>query len=164
MRLYDIAENLYTVIQGGLVYDEDTGEIIFEPGDLERLEADFDMKLEACGIFVKNLNADIEAMKAERNRLSERIRTAEGKRDRLKAYMSDCMALTDTGRVTTARIDIGRHKSYAVAIEDERAIPGAYKHTETIERIDKRDIMDDLKKGIEVPGAQLEERRSVTIK
>lgn len=163
-RLYDIAEDLYSVINGGMVFNEETGEIIFDSENLDQLEAEFNDKLEACGVYVKNLKADVEALKAERTRLSERIRVAENKIERMKSYIFDCMARTEMKKLSTSKIEIGTRKSYAVSIDDEKAIPSAFIKTEIVENFDKKAIMDALKKGVTIEGASLEERNNITIK
>lgn len=164
MRLYDIAQDLYEVINGGMVFDEETGEVIFDCTNLDALQDSFDEKLEACGIFVKNLNADITAMKDERRRLTERIDRDEKKVERLKSYISDCMSIAERDRISTAKVDIGKRKSYAVSVDDEKAIPYYFKRTETVEKINKSAILKLLKEGKEIEGASLEERRNIIIR
>lgn len=46
-------------------------------------------------------------------------------------------------------------------IENESAIEGAYKVTEVITRVDKKKILEDLKLGVPVKGARLEQTKSL---
>lgn len=49
----------------------------------------------------------------------------------------------------------------ACVIEDESLIDGAYKITETVTKVDKKRLAEDLKLGVPVPGAKLERGQSL---
>lgn len=163
-KLYEIANNIEQVINDGFVFDSETGEVFFTTDDLDQLDVDFKEKLSNCAIYVKNLKADIEAMKNERNTLSERIKVAENKTERLQSYMSDCMAVAEIDSVITPQAEIRRRKSSAVDIIDESLLPREFVKVTTTEKVDKIGIMKALKEGEEIPGAAIIERRKVSIK
>lgn len=58
MSLYEISNDLVTVINGGMVVNEETGEITFDSENLEELELAFNDKVESVALFIKNLEAE----------------------------------------------------------------------------------------------------------
>lgn len=87
MKLYELAQMMDMVINGGLVFDEETGEVVFDPPNLEELEAALDAKIEACCIVVKETEAEAEAIKAEEKRLKARRERKEKEAARLREYV-----------------------------------------------------------------------------
>ena len=63
--LYSLSTALQTAIDGGYIFDEETGEIIWEPDDIDALEIAVAEKAEACAIVRKNKIALADAIKAE---------------------------------------------------------------------------------------------------
>lgn len=116
--LYEISSNLADVITNGFVVDEETGEILFDESDMESLEADLNDKLEACALFVKNLDAEAEAIKKEERILAERRKSKEAKSDRLRSYMINCMRMSDISKLDTPRACVSIRKSSRVEIHD----------------------------------------------
>lgn len=161
MSLYSITGDLLTVIEGGMVVDEENGVILFDSDNLEELESDYFDKLEACGIYCKNEQAEIEAMKAEEKRLADRRRVKENKVQRLKEYMLQSMDATETKKLDTPKVYISTRKSQKVIIDNENKIPRQFfKITETV---NKAEIKKALKSGT-VDGAHIEESVNLTLK
>lgn len=154
MNLYELSADLYNVLEGGMVVDEESGEILFDADNLEELEMQYADKLEGCGIYVKNLSADIDALKEEERRITERRRIKERKVERMKEYMLNSMSLTDTQKLDTPKVYISQRKSSRVIIEDESAIPTEYKEQVLTIKYDKSAIRKALKDGT-VPGATM---------
>lgn len=161
MSLYSITEDLLTVIEGGMVVDENSGEILFDADNLEELEGEYLDKLEACGLYCKNEQAEIEAMKAEEKRLADRRRVKENKVKRLKEYMIQSMLGTGTNKLDTPKAYISMRRSNKVVIDNESKIPRQFiKVTETV---NKTEIKKALKNGT-VDGAHIEESVNLTLK
>lgn len=161
MSLYSITEDLLTVIEGGMVVSMEDGEILFDSDNLEELEGEYLDKLEACGLYVKNEQAEIEAIKAEEKRLADRRRVKENKVQRLKEYMLQSMEATDTKKLDTPKVYISTRKSQKVIIDNENKIPRQFfKVTETV---NKTEIKKALKSGT-VDGAHIEESVNLTLK
>lgn len=59
---------------------------------------------------------------------------------------------------------ISRRKSYSAVITDEKSLPAWAKKTVTVTSPDKKIILDSLKSGQEVSGAELKEKDYVVIK
>lgn len=147
--------------------DMETGELL-EWERLERLQLEREQKIEGVALYIKNLQADAAAIKAEENALAERRKVKEAKAARLKEYLSDALA----GEMfETARVRLSYRSSTGVEIRDEFAL------LEWLEQNGKRDcikykapevskseVAKLLKAGEEVPGAALEMRQNLQLK
>lgn len=163
MNLYQISNDLLSVLNGGLIFDEETGEIIFDEDNLDELMIKYEDKLEGCGLYIKNELAEIEAMKAEEKRLAERRRIKENKVERLKRYMLDSMDKTSTDKLETPRIAISKRKSSKLIVDNINLIPDIFITEESTIDIDKIAIKKALKDG-EVKGAHLEKCVNISIR
>lgn len=161
MSLYSITEDLLTVIDGGMVVSIEDGEILFDADNLEELEGEYLDKLEACGIYCKNEQAEIDAIKAEEKRLADRRHVKENKVKRLKEYMLQSMEATETKKLDTPKVYISTRKSQKVIVDDEAAIMPIYK--KITETIDKTALKKALKNG-DVYGAHIEESVNLMLK
>ena len=88
MKLFDIDERLAACVKldESRVVDTESGEII----DLEAiaaLEMERDKKIENLGCWYKNLLADAEALKAQKNAFAEREKAAKAKAESLKGFL-----------------------------------------------------------------------------
>ncbi len=140
--------------------DFETGEVIDEE-KLEQLQIERDVKIENIALFIKNLNADIKALKEEETNLAERRKSKENKVEQLKNYLTSVLDLVP---FESARAKISFRKSVAVNILDETRIPSEYTKTETVVKVDKKAIGDALKVGIEIDGAELVQNQNIQIK
>ena len=89
-NLYDISDKLETLITEA--FDIDTGELYETQEELDKAidacELDLDTKIENIGCFIKNLEADVEALKKEENNLKARRISTENKIESLKRYLN----------------------------------------------------------------------------
>ena len=121
-------------------------------------------KLEGVALYIKSLEAEADAMKAEEKALAERRAVREKKAERLRRYLSDSMqALGDT-KLETARVSLSFRKSEAVVIEDQAALPVEFLKVKMTETPDKAAIKNAIKAGAEVTGAALVENKNLQIK
>lgn len=159
MRLYDISEALRAVLEGGFVFDEETGEVLFDSSNLDDLKASYDEKLEACAIIKKECDADAAAIREEEKRLAERRHRLESK----SARMADYIARNMIGDgLQTPKVSLSWRKSKQVIIEDESAIPSDF--IEMQPKISKKTIGDAIKAGETVPGASMIEKKNLVVK
>lgn len=165
MKLYEISRAILDVIESGYSVDEDTGEILFEPADIDALEIERDSKLEACALYAKSLQAEADAIKAERDRLDARLKAKQGKADRMKQYIQSCMlALHDT-TFETARVDMRIRQSKFVEVAcDAESLPLEYQRRKVTVTADKTALKKALQDGERIPGVRMAERDSLTIK
>lgn len=124
-------------------------------------QTDYEEKVENYVKVMKNLEADIEARKNEIKRLTELNKADEKKKDHLKETLSVSMALTGHDRVDTKLFKVSFRKSQAVEV-DEMLLPESYKVATY--KPDKKRLKEDLKNGLEIFGAELVERKNLSIR
>lgn len=151
---------LYQIDQAIMdLVDSETGEII----DIEMfdsLKMERDEKIESIALYIKDLKAEAEALRAEKLAFAERQKVAENKIESLKKYLAYALkgqAFKSTKAVVSFR------KSQQVDV------PDIYKLDENFLRYkepeaDKTAIKEAIKAGQTVKGATLIENTSVIIK
>ncbi len=165
MNLYEINESLKAVLEGGMVVDEETGEILFDAENIEDLQLALDEKLEGCALYLKNLEAEAAAIKEEETNLATRRKTKERKAERLKEYIRDVMADNGEGfRLETPRAALSLRRSESVAITDQALIPKEYLRIKEDIKPDKTAIKKALKNGQSVQGVCLVENLNLQVK
>ena len=120
-----------------------------------------DEKIENIALWVKDLLAEADAIKAEEQALAKRRKQAENKADWLKRYVAQAL---EGEKFKTPRVAISYRTSEAVEILDEDLIPEEFLMIKTEYKPDKKAIKDELKVGGEVEGAVLVKRTSLQIK
>ena len=158
MNLYEISEAITSCI------DMETGEIV-DMEKLNQLEMERDSKIEGVALWIKNLKAEADAIKFEREKLYERERAAENKVEGLKRYLSDALC---GQKFETPRVKCSFRKANAVVLDDD-FITWAQKGHEEFLRIkepeaNKTAIKQALESGAEVMHAKIESRNSLVIK
>lgn len=164
LSLYEIDKAVVTVLDDGLVFDEETGEIIFDEDNLDALETERNAKLEAVALFVKSLEAEAAAMREEERKLAERRGRNERKAERLRKYIADSMQRFGDTNLETARVSLGFRRSESVEVVDQTALPVEFLKVKMTETADKAAIKKALKAGQQVAGAQLVENKNLQIK
>lgn len=163
--LWQINEDLERVISGSLVFDEETGEVLFDADNLNELEAAFNDKVEACALFIKNLDADAAAIKAEEAALAERRKVMERKAERMRAYVLDVLQdKVESHKFSTPKVELSLRKSERVVISDQNALGADYMTVKTTSTPNKTAIKNAIKAGIEVEGAALVECQNLQVK
>ncbi len=152
---------LYEINQAILdTVDSETGEII----DAERLSAlmmERDAKIEGVVCWIKNLQADAAAYKAEKDAFAEREKRAINKAESLKNWLA--AALNGQGFNTT-KCAVSFRRSEKIDIPDENAVPKKYLVKTITFKPDKMAIKDAIKAGRKVAGCCLVESQNIQIK
>ena len=129
----------------------------------EYLLTDIAEKLEGYGCVLKQLQADAEAVKAEKLRLAGKQASLEKNIDRLRETMKDAMLLTDQRKVKTALFTFSTTTRLKTIVDvEESKIPPQWQKV-TI-KADTKGIEEYLKAGHEVPWAHLEQVQSLTVR
>lgn len=160
--LYEISRE-YTEALEGLEIDEETGEILNYEA-LEKLDGQLEEKAESIACYIKDLTAHAEAVKAEGEILAKRRKAAENKAESLKRYLATCMDMAGKEKLETARCKIGFRRTSVVNILDESKIPAEYMNEKITYTPSKTAIGEAIKAGEAVPGASIEQKRSIQIK
>ena len=160
-KLYEIDRRILQVIESGFALDEDTGEV-WESEDLEALEAERNEKLEACALYIKKLEADAAAIRAEETALAERRRSKERRADSLRSYVAASMQAAGQSSLETARCYLRFRRSESVEVTDAEALPAEMQSVKVTPN--KAAIRKALKAGHEVAGARLVENQNLQLK
>lgn len=140
-------------------FDQETGELIDEER-FNEITSDINDKVENVGLWVKNLEADVAAYKAEKKRFDEKIKKAERKIGSLEGYLADALG----GRkYESARVSINFRKSETVEITDPNVeLPEEY--VRVTKAPDKAALKDALKAGVKIDGVELREHQRMQVK
>lgn len=153
MKLYEINEKILECV------DAETGEILdFEK--LDELQIEKETKIENIALWIKDLDAEAKALKAEKQAFEERQKAAEKKVESLKQYLS--YILEGTNFKTTKAI-VNFRKTQKVDVPDVYKLDENYlKYSEPTP--DKVAIKKAIQNGQKVAGAALIESVSMSIK
>lgn len=95
--------NLYEITGNLLILQEMLEETVEDDQHLveviEAYEGEYEDKLEAYCKIIKNLESDVEALKSEADRLTNKRKILERNVDRLKSAMFDSMKATDKTKI-----------------------------------------------------------------
>lgn len=166
MKLYEIA-NDYLALMQAIENDEIPEEAIADT--LEAITAEIEDKADNIACLLKNIDAEIVAIKAEETRLAERRKVKEKSAERIKQYLSDVLQSAAIDKVETARNRISFRKSESVEL-DEGFIAWAVmtKRNDLLSFKDptanKTEIKKALKGGQAVEGAKLVVNQNIQIK
>ena len=101
--LYEIDMQILSCI------DQETGEMI-DPERLENLYMERNQKIENVALWIKNLESDVLALKAEKEAFAARQKAAENKVDGLKKWLAAALQgdkLSSNGKNTTCLETVG---------------------------------------------------------
>ena len=153
MNLYEIDSEILGCV------DITTGEI-FDEDKFESLVMEREKKVENICLWIKNLKAEIEALKAEKDAFAKRQKSAENKMESLKRYMTGYL---DGTPFESAKVKVSFRKSESIEIEEGTIIPDEYLRFKEPE-VNKTDLKNALKSGIHIQGVQLVENQNIQIK
>lgn len=153
MNLYDIDVAILACV------DMETGEII-DAEKLDTLNMEKGRKIRNIACWVKDLCAEADALKKEKEGFAAREKAARHKADSLKAYLASYLG----GKAAKGdEYQISFRASKAAEIVDENEVPAVYRIPQP-DKIDKAGILTALNGGAVIPGAQLIERKNIQIK
>lgn len=160
MTLYEIAQEMATLI------DPETGEIR-DYEAFEELQMAREEKIDNTAKWIIDLEAEAKMVKERADELTERARATKKKAERLREFLQEYLA---GEKRKTADYTIGYRRTEAVEITDEdRAVAWLMEHRDDAltyqqPKISKTAVKELLKAGEEVPGAELVERQSMSIR
>lgn len=133
---------------------------------MEAVEGEYEEKFEAYAKVFKSIDADIEAIENEKDRLTQKVRILKSNRQRMKEAMEESMRLTGKTKFKTKLFSFGIQKnapSVVMETEDINLIPAEFIRTK--QEIDKTALKDALKAGVLLEGiAHLEQTESLRIR
>ena len=159
MTIYEIDQAIMECV------DLETGEII-DTEQLDKLQMEREKKLENVACWIKDLKAEAEALKNEKQALAERQRVAENKANSLKKYLAYAL---DGKKFSTAKCAVSFRTTESVEVtteglenlmRDGKDDLLTYKTPEP----NKTAIKQAIKDGLNVAGVQLVQNTSTIIK
>ena len=159
MTLYELTEQWRNF---DFDIDEETGEIT-NGAELDQLEMERDEKLKNCVYYYKNMMAEAEALKAEKEKLAKRQQTAKKKAESMKEYIAYCLDGEKFAPKDDATVRVTYRKSESVECADIYQVPDDYLRYKEPE-LDKTKIKKALKAGEAVEGCTLVEKQNIQIR
>ena len=129
--------------------------------ELDELNLAREQKIEGISLWVKNLEAEKEAVKHEKDNFADREKRLGKKIDSLKGYLTYAL---QGEKFSTPKVAVSFRKSESVHITDEYLIPDEYKLFTVVKKPDKKVLKDALKKGKDIMGCELVEKQNISIK
>ena len=158
MTIYEIDQAIMECV------DLETGEII-DTEQLDKLQMERDTKLENVACWIKELKAEAEAIKAEKQILSNRQKMAENKAESLKNWLAYAL---DGQKFSTAKCAVSFRNTESVEITPEGLEALMKEHDELLTykapEPNKTAIKQAIKDGLNVAGVQLVQNISTIIK
>ena len=158
MKLYEIDNAILECI------DMETGEII-DAEKLDALNMERDAKIENVVLWIKDLKAEAEAIKAEKLALAERQKIAENKVESLKKWVAYALG---GQKFSTAKCAVSFRNTESVEVTEEGLEALMKEHDELLTyeapEPNKKAIKDAIKDGLSVAGVQLVQNVSTIIK
>ncbi len=159
MKLYELAQNYAQLLE---MAEEMESEALVDT--LASLQDAIEDKAENIAKLIKNLEADAKIIKEEEQRLAERRRAIEAKVDKLKMYLQEQLEIAGLQKVKRPTITVAiQANPPSVDVIDETLIPADFLIPQPA-KVDKKSILERLKKGESVPGAKLVQGRGVRIR
>ena len=152
--------NLYEINQAILdCLDPETGEIIDDR--ISELLMEKEQKLENIALWIKNLQSDALAFKAEKETFEQREKAATKKAEQLKAWLAKVL---EGQKFSTGKCAVSFRKSTKLEVLDEHIIPDELMVKTVTIKPDANAIKALLKEGQEVSGCRLVENLNTQIK
>lgn len=134
---------------------------------IEAESFDFEKKCLATGYIVKEFEGKILALENAYDEMWQRkVRFENGRKNLLK-YLQTCMTIAGVKKVEGLEFDVAIRKNpQAVQVIDDGLVPEAYWKIPEPQpaKLDKRQLLKDLKDGKIIPGCQLEQTERVVVR
>ena len=158
MKLYEIDNAILDCI------DLETGEVI-DTEKLDALNMERDAKIENVACWIKDLMAEANAIKVEKQKLAERQKVAENKAESLKKWLAYAL---HGQKFSTAKCAVSFRNTESVEVTEEGLEALMKEHDELLTykapEPNKKAIKDAIKDGLSVAGVQLVQNVSTIIK
>lgn len=161
MNLFEINARIEEAFEAAV--DMETGEIINDAAyaALDALQMEFGTKTEDILLWIKNLTAEAEALKKQKQTFADRQSKAEKKAESLKQYVAKAL---NGEKFKTERVSVTWRKSETVEyVGDVLTLPPECIRLKDPE-VNKDALKKLLKAGAEINGAELVSKNNMLIK
>lgn len=172
ISLYKLDKAVKDILEQGLSFDYETGEVLFTAEDLEKLETSIEAKINNIIGYIKNLELEQKMYKEVSDDYKTRAEEKKKKSEKLKNYLDSFMTSNNITKKEVMNGVASYRKSTVVDIYDESKLKEYIKlhkeveekYTTTKVEFSKKGMTEDLKKGIKISGVQLTEKRNLQVK
>jgi hypothetical protein len=163
LALYEIAGEYQQLFQE-LAQMEDTDETILRD-TLAHIQDQVEIKAVHVAAYIKNLEAEAQAIKTAQENLALRQRRVGTKITHLKNYLRDNLKLCGINKIHHPLLNVALVKNPPkLHIKNIELIPTEYTYLEQTKVIEERKIKQVLKNGYSVPGCELIQDESIRIR
>ena len=156
MNLYELDK---AIADFELEVNED-GEVL-NIDELDELNLAREQKIEGISLWVKNLEAEKEAVKHEKDNFADREKRLGKKIDSLKGYLTYAL---QGEKFSTPKVAVSYRKSKSVEIAEDARLPEAYVKVEEVRKPDKKMLKEALECGEKIDGVRLVEKQNLSVK
>lgn len=162
--LYQIGKEFQELAVLAETADEDMAVAIHDT--MGAIQAEFEDKGKAIAMLALNIDGDLEAIQSQIDRLTERKRIINNRKEALKEYLRTNMEASGITKISHPLFTISLGKGRPIVVVDnEKDIPDDYMNVKVTSLPDKSMIAKAIKEGVEVPGAHSETgKSSISIK
>lgn len=170
MRLWEICQEIAALEdasqEDGLYIHPETGELMTFDQAIDALNIERAKKIENVALMAENHAVEARALEEKIKALTERKRAAEAAANRCKGYLMAALVRADgtSEKFATENVAVSVRRNKESVVTDDDILPAAYKRIKTTVEADKILLYELLKSGEVIPGAHLEQSRSVIIK
>lgn len=160
MKLYELTSN-YRELQ---MMIEDGVDPSALADTLQAIEESIQDKVQNTALVIRNLEADVDAIKAEEKRLADRRKAIENNCKGLKDYLYQQMTATDLKRIKGTIVTVGIQKNPAsLDIAEGAIVPPEYMIPQP-PKVDKKLLLAAVKDGMQWDGITLRQSEGVRIR
>lgn len=161
MTLYELTDNFRQVLEMAQDPNIDEQAII---DTLEAIGGEIEYKADGYAKVIKELDADSEKLTAEITRLTERKKTLQNNIKKMKELLTNAMIMTGKTKFKTDLFSFSVGKNPPALVIDNSAIIPAEYYVEQEPKLDNGKIKEELKNGVQLDFAHLEQTEGVRIR
>ena len=165
MTLYEINAKMDEILSKMFnEVDEETGEIPCElVRELEEIKIARSEKLDNIGCYIKQLEAEADAINSEIVALRSRLKAKRNRAEWLRDYVANDLLTNDEKRFETPRVAYSFVRSEAVEVDESR-LPKKFFRKKIEMSPDKIELKKHLKAGETIKGASLVVRDKLQVR
>ena len=161
LKLYELSQN-YQNLQDLMENEDVPAEMLKE--SLDAVGDEIEQKAEGIAQIINVITGYIDMIKKEKARLDKTQKTYENKVKYLKQYLQSAMQQTGKTKFKTNLFSFGIQKNPAsVNITDVYAVPTQFREVQE-PKLNKKAILEALKNGEEIAGAEVVQGESLRIR
>ena len=163
MKLYEITNEFESIFNDV----DETGEITQAMFDaMDGLKDEFESKAISVASYIKNIEAEENAIKLAMDDMKKRRDSLKNKADSLTEYLQYSLVKMSISEINTSPLFKIRIKKCPVSVDvfDDLVLPPEYLREKVVTSVDKIKLKEVLNEGVEVPGACLQRKTKLEIK